>query len=163
MIFKGYSHFPNNIAPTGPTGPAGPAGSPPPLNALYATNTGSQTLSSTGDPATFDTNQVEEGSAISHTASTDTFTLNDAGTYAISYSVTATNTSGTGDVGVELQEDGTAIDGSKSTVKINNTSDTANLAATVLVTVSGSEEITLNATENNVTLTDAALTIQKLD
>lgn len=48
-------------------------------------------------------------------------------------------------------------------MKINNTSDTANLAATVLVTVSGSEEITLNATENNVTLTDAALTIQKLD
>ena len=106
---------------------------------------------------------MEEGSAITHTASSDTFTLNDAGTYAISYSVTATNTSGTGDVGVELQEDGTAIDGSKSTVKINNTSDTANLAATVLVTVSGSEEITLNATENNVTLTDAALTIQKLD
>lgn len=23
LIFKGYSHFPNNIAPTGPTGPAG--------------------------------------------------------------------------------------------------------------------------------------------
>ena len=23
MIFKGYSHFPNNIAPTGPTGPTG--------------------------------------------------------------------------------------------------------------------------------------------
>ena len=134
-----------------------------PLNALYATNTGSQTLSSTGDPATFDTNQVEEGSAITHTASTDTFTLNDAGTYAISYSATATNTSSTGDVGLELQEDSTPIDGSKTTAKVSNTSDKVNLAATVLVTVSGGEEITLNATENNVTLTDAALTIQKLD
>ena len=26
MIFKGYSHFPNNIAPTGATGPQGPQG-----------------------------------------------------------------------------------------------------------------------------------------
>ena len=26
MIFKGYSHFPFNIAPTGPTGPQGPVG-----------------------------------------------------------------------------------------------------------------------------------------
>ncbi len=153
----------NLVTVTGPTGPTGPAGAPAPLNALYATNTGSQELTSSGDPATFDTNQVEEGSAISHTASTDTFTLNDAGTYAISYSATATNTSSTGDVGLELQEDCTPIDGSKSTAKVSNTSDKVNLAATVLVTVSGSEEITLNATENNVTITDAALTIQKLD
>ena len=134
-----------------------------PLNALYATNTGSQDLSSTGDPATFDTNQVEEGSAISHTASTDTFTLNDPGTYAISYSATATNTSSTGNVGLELQEDGTPIDGSETSAKINNTSDPANLAATVLVTVTGGEEITLNSTEDNVNLTNAGLSIQKLD
>ena len=26
MIFKGYSHFPNIIAPTGATGPTGPSG-----------------------------------------------------------------------------------------------------------------------------------------
>ena len=64
---------------------------------------------------------------------------------------------------MELQEDSTPIDGSKSTAKVSNTSDKVNLASTVLVTVSGSEEITLNATENNVTLTDAGLTIQKLD
>ena len=106
---------------------------------------------------------MEEGSAITHTASTDTFTLNDPGTYAISYSATATNTSSTGNVGLELQEDGTPIDGSETSAKINNTSDPANLAATVLVTVTGGEEITLNSTEDNVNLTNAGLSIQKLD
>lgn len=134
-----------------------------PLNALYTTNTGAQDLASTGDPATFDTNQVEEGTAISHTASTDTITLNQPGTYAISYSTTATNTSGTGNVGLELQEDGTPIEGSETSAKINNTSDPANLAATVLVTVTGGEQITLNSTENNVNLTNTGVTVQKLD
>ena len=155
--------------PTGPTGPAGavgptgPTGAAAPLNALYATNTGSQGLTSTGDPASFDTNQVEQGTAVSHTASTSTFTINEPGTYAISYSATATNTTGTGNAGLELQEDGTAIDGSETSAKINNTSDPANLAATVLVTAAGTETITLNATENNVTLSNAGLTIRKLD
>ena len=148
------------VGATGPTGPTGPAVT---LNALNTVNTGSQTLSSTGDPATFDTNQVEEGTAITHTASSSDIQLTEPGTYRITYNATGTNTSGTGTVGLELQDDGTAIDGSKSTAKINNTSDTAALGASVLVTVASSSTITLNSTENNTTITDASVTVQKLD
>ena len=155
--------------PTGPTGPAGatgatgPAGSPPPLNALYATNVGTQTLASTGDDASFDTNQVEEGSAITHTASTPTFTLGESGIYLISYSAVASNTTSTGTVGVELENNSTPVPGSESQATIATTSNVANLAATVLVNVTGTATITLASTENNVTLTEAAIVIQKLN
>ena len=117
---------------TGPTGPAVP------LNALYAVNTGSQTLSSTGDPATFTTNEVEEGTAITHSPSSSDIELTEPGTYRITYSAVATNTSSTGNVGLELQEDdGTAIDGSESTGKVNSTNDPTPLGASVLLTVPG--------------------------
>ena len=145
---------------TGPTGPTGPA---VPLNALYAVNTGSQTLSSTGDPATFTTNEVEEGTAITHSPSSSDIELTEPGTYRITYSAVATNASGTGNVGLELQNDGTAIDGSESSGKVNNTSDPTPLGASVLVTVPGTATITLNATENNTTLNSAGITVQKLD
>ena len=126
-------------------------------------NTGSQTLSSTGDPATFTTNEVEEGTAITHSPSSSDIELTEPGTYRITYSAVATNASGTGNVGLELQEDGTAIDGSESSGKVNNTSDPTPLGASVLVTVPGTATITLNATENNTTLNSAGITVQKLD
>lgn len=144
-------------------GATGPAGSPPPLNALYATNVGTQTLASTGDDASFDTNQVEEGSAITHTASTPTFTLGESGIYLISYSAVASNTTSTGTVGVELENNSTPVPGSESQATIATTSNVANLAATVLVNVTGTATITLASTENNVTLTEAAIVIQKLN
>ena len=148
---------------TGDTGPTGPTGPAVPLNALYATNTGSQTLSTTGDDATFDTNQVEEGSAITHTASTADFVLTEDGTYKISYSVIATNSSSNGTVGVELENNSTPIPGSEKSATIASTNNLATLAATVLVAATGSPTITLNSTEDNVTLTEAAITIHKLD
>lgn len=111
----------------------------------------------------FANNTVEQGSAITHTASTDTFTLTGDGVYRISYSVVATNTSSTGTVGVELEDNSTAIDGSKSTATIATASNTATLAASVLVSVTGSTTITLNTTEANVTITDAGIEIQKLN
>ena len=107
---------------------------------------GTQTLASTGDDASFDTNQVEEGSAITHTASTPTFTLGESGIYLISYSAVASNTTS-----------------SESQATIATTSNVANLAATVLVNVTGTATITLASTENNVTLTEAAIVIQKLN
>ena len=149
--------------PTGAEGATGPTGPAVPLNALYAVNTGSQTLSSTGDPATFTTNEVEEGTAITHSPSSSDIELTEPGTYRITYSAVATNTSSTGNVGLELQNDGTAIDGSESTGKVNNTSDPTPLGASVLLTVDGSTTITLNATENNTTLNSAGITVQKLD
>ena len=114
---------------------------------------GTQTLASTGDDASFDTNQVEEGSAITHTASTPTCTLGESGIYLIS----------TGTVGVELENNSTPVPGSESQATIATTSNVANLAATVLVNVTGTATITLASTENNVTLTEAAIVIQKLN
>lgn len=91
---------------------------------------GTQTLASTGDDASFDTNQVEEGSAITHTASTPTFTLGESGIYLISYSAVASNTTSTGTVGVELENNSTPVPGSESQATIATTSKVANLAAT---------------------------------
>lgn len=124
---------------------------------------GTQTLASTGDDASFDTNQVEEVSAITHTASTPTFTLGESGIYLISYSAVASNTTSTGTVGVELENNSTPVPGSESQATIATTSNVANLAATVLVNVTGTATITLASTENNVTLTEAAIVIQKLN
>ena len=149
--------------PTGAEGATGPTGPAVPLNALYAVNTGSQTLPSTGDHATFTTNEVEEGTAITHSPSSSDIELTEPGTYRITYSAVATNTSSTGNVGLELQNDGTAIDGSESTGKVNSTNDPTPLGASVLLTVDGSTTITLNATENNTTLNSAGITVQKLD
>lgn len=150
--------------PTGPTGPTGPQGAAPAVNALYATNTGSQTAASTGDDITFDTNQVEEGSDITHSASSADFSLTQNGLYRITYSAVVTNTSSTGNVGLELQEDSTPIDGSVKEAKVSNTSDPATVGATVLVNVTSAPvTITLNSTEDNTTVTNAAMTIQKLN
>ena len=124
---------------------------------------GSQTLATAGDDATFDTNQVEEGTAITHTASSATFTLGETGIYRVSYSVVATNTSSTGTVGVELENNSTPVPGSESQATISTTNDLATLAASVLVNVTGTATITLTSTENNVTLTEAGIVIQKLN
>ena len=150
----------NLVSVTGATGPTGAA---PALNALYATNTGSQTLTTTGDDASFDTNQVEEGSAITHTASTPTFTLVEPGTYRVSYSVVATNSTSTGTVGVELEANSTAVPGSESSATVSTTNNLATLAKSVLISASANTPVTLTSTEDNVTLTEAAIVIQKLD
>lgn len=96
-------------------------------------------------------------------ASTPTFTLGESGIYLISYSAVASNTTSTGTVGVELENNSTPVPGSESQATIATTSNVANLAATVLVNVTGTATITLASTENNVTLTEAAIVIQKLN
>ena len=51
----------------------------------------------------------------------------------------------------------------KAVSSIVSVPNVANLAATVLVNVTGTATITLASTENNVTLTEAAIVIQKLN
>ena len=106
---------------------------------------------------------MEEGTAISHTASSGDFTLNDAGIYRISYSVVGTNTTSGGTVSVQLENGGTEIPGSAKSATLSATSDTATLAATVLVNAAGSEVITLNMNGTGYSFTNAAMVIQKLD
>ena len=60
--------------------------------------------------------------------------------------------------------DGTSIDGSVKEAKVSNTSDPATVGATILVNVTSAPvTITLNSTEDNTTVTNAAMTIQKLN
>lgn len=87
----------------------------------------------------------------------------ETGIYLISYSAVASITTSTGTVGVELENNSTPVPGSESQATIATTSNVANLAATVLVNVTGTATITLASTENNVTLTEAAIVIQKLN
>ena len=133
------------------------------MNALYATNVPSQSPASDGAALTFDTNQVTEGTAISHTASSGDFTLNEAGVYRISYSVVGTNTSSTGNATVELRNGGTAIPGSNKSGTISATSDVVTLAADVLVDVASTATITLNMIGTGFSFTNAAIVIKKED
>ena len=154
---------------TGPAGPAGtagatgPTGAAPPLNALYATNDPSQSPASNGDALTFDTNQVLEGTAISHTAGSGDFTLNDAGIYKITYSVVGTNTTATGTASVQLNSNGTPVPGSLTSGKITATSDTTTLAASALVNASASDVITLTMIGTGYSFTNAGIVIKKED
>ena len=106
---------------------------------------------------------MQEGTAITHTASTTAFTLVDAGVYRITYNAVGSNTSSTGTVGLELQDDGAAIPGSESQGTITATNNLAPLGATVLVDAGAGSVITLNASEANTTVTNASITIQKLE
>ena len=83
--------------------------------------------------------------------------------YRISYNAVATNSSSTGTVGLELQDDGAAIPGSESEATSATTSNLAPLGATVLVDAGAGSVITLNAAEANTTITNASVVVQKLD
>lgn len=131
------------------------------MSALYATNVPSQSPTSDGEALTFDTNQLEAGSDISHTASSGDFTINTDGNYLISYSVIGTNTSSTGPASVELRNDGTQIPGSKTSGTISATSDTTTLASTVLVPLTTGDTITLNMLGTGYSFTDAGIVIKK--
>lgn len=106
---------------------------------------------------------MEEGTAISHTASSGDFTINEAGTYLISYSVVGTNTTGTGNASVQLRNGGTEIPGSTKSGTISATSDTTSLSATVLVSVAGTATITLNMVGTDFSFTNASMLIIKED
>ena len=79
---------------TGPTGPTGPSGAIP-FNVLYAVNAADQTPAAANDALTFATTQVEEGTAITHTAGTGTFTLTENGTYQVIYNTVVSDATGT--------------------------------------------------------------------
>ena len=77
--------------------------------------------------------------------------------------ISKSNASATGTVGLELQDDGTAIPGSESEATISTTNNLAPLGASVLVNAGAGSVITLNAAEANTTITNASVTVQKLD
>ena len=77
--------------PAGPTGPMGPAGSAPAAELLHSVHVPAQEPEDAGLPLIFNTNQVQAGTSITHTAGTGVFSIIRSGIYQILYSVTATD------------------------------------------------------------------------
>lgn len=153
MIFKGYSHFPNIIAPTGATGPSGATGPTGPTGATGATGpagTGSdvQLLSAystppqsgTGQtPLLFDRNALSYGTAISHTANSPSFTINQPGVYTLAFNggfAPAKSVSFPLNLSTVAQLNGTGLPGAAAQHNFTNTNDVVNQAFTVPFTVS---------------------------
>ena len=90
---------------------------------------------------------MEQGSVITHTASTSDFSLTENGIYRITYAAVVTNTSGTGTVGLEVKNAGATVPGSVKEVNIPTTSNTATIGSTMLVNISSAPAtITVNST-----------------
>ena len=130
-------------------------------------NAADQTPAAANDALTFATTQVEEGTAITHTAGTGTFTLTENGTYQVIYNTVVSDATGTTppvSVGVTLQNNGTAITGTDSTATITAANDTATLSGNTVVQVTAAPvTITLNADNTNGEFSNTAISIRKLD
>ena len=159
--------------PTGPTGaegpqgPAGPAGEIPPVSALYAVNVPAQTPSSSSSALIFNSNQLEQGTGLTHTPGTGVFSIFQPGIYLVSYSVTGTDiTEGTNEddkktIGIELSANGTAVPGSLTSASVS-ASGTVSLASSVLIRVPDSVSLSLISLEEGSTFTNAGFSIHRL-
>ena len=130
-------------------------------------NVAGQTPGSAGDALTLDTNQVLEGSAITHTASSADIELTENGTYRVGYNTTVT-TSGSASppvtVSAQLENEGTEIPGTITSATLQSASNTANLAATAIIEVSSAPvTITLNANDTDAEYSNTSVVIRKLD
>ena len=176
MIFKGYSHFPNNIAPTGPAGtagtaasvqvgavttsapgtqaavtnsgteqnavldftiPQGAAGSSGPTDLVSAYSTPSQAAAS-GAPLVFDQNALTYGTAVSHTAGSSDFTINQPGLYQVDFhgSVSAAPTETfPATVVTSLEENGNIVPGASVPYIFQSSTETAPQSFTAMLPV----------------------------
>ena len=114
-----------------------------------------------------DTNQVLEGSAITHTPSSADIELTEDGTYLISYSTTVTPSGSASPpvtVTAQLENEGTVIPGTISSATLASAGNTANLAASAVVNVTSAPvTITLNANDTDAEYSNTAVTVTKLD
>lgn len=91
MIFKGYSHFPFNIAPTGPAGATGPTGTSQISGAMSALNTSASTLSVTTDVTDIPLPVQPYMDGFTADAANTEFVVAQTGTYLISYDIKMTS------------------------------------------------------------------------
>ena len=118
--------------------PRGDTGSAPPLSLLSSYSTPPQPGTS-GTALLFDQNGTSYGSDISHTAGSAAFTINTPGVYAVSFHGAMSPASGVTfplNVTLTLQQNGAAVPGGTALHNFHTSSDTANLALSVPVTVS---------------------------
>lgn len=148
--------------PAGPTGPMGPAGSAPAAELLHSVHVPAQEPEDAGLPLIFNTNQVQAGTSITHTAGTGVFSIVRSGIYQILYSVTATDAAAHKTVTVELQNTGVSIPGSRTSGSTPMSTGTASLSASIILNVTGTASISLVPVTADSTFTNASIQLIRL-
>ena len=74
-----------------------------------------------------------------------------------------TNTTGTGEASVQLNENGTPIPGSLTSGTIASNNNTTTLAATAIIDAAAADVITLTMVGTGFSFTNASMAIEKLD
>lgn len=148
--------------PAGPTGPMGPAGSAPAAELLHSVHVPAQEPEDAGLPLIFNTNQVQAGTSITHTAGTGVFSIVRPGIYQILYSVTATDAAAHKTVTVELQNTGVSIPGSRTSRSTPMSTGTASLSASIILNVTGTASISLVPVTADSTFTNASIQLIRL-
>ena len=148
--------------PAGPTGPMGPAGSAPAAELLHSVQVPAQEPEDAGLPLIFNTNQVQAGTSITHTAGTGVFSIVRSGIYQILYSVTATDAAAHKTVTVELRNTGVSIPGSRTSGSTPMSTGTASLSASIILNVTGTASISLVPVTADSTFTNASIQLIRL-
>ena len=148
--------------PAGPTGPMGPAGSAPAAELLHSVHVPAQESEDAGLPLIFNTNQVQAGTSITHTAGTGVFSIVRSGIYQILYSVTATDAAAHKTVTVELRNTGVSIPGSPTSGSTPMSTGTASLSASIILNVTGTASISLVPVTADSTFTNASIQLIRL-
>lgn len=148
--------------PAGPTGPMGPAGSAPAAELLHSVHVPAQEPEDAGLPLIFNTNQVQAGTSITHTAGTGVFSIVRSGIYQILYSVTATDAAAHKTVTVELRNTGVSIPGSRTSGSTPMSTGTASLSASIILNVTGTASISLVSVTADSTFTNASIQLIRL-
>lgn len=148
--------------PAGPTGPMGPAGSAPAAELLHSVHVPAQEPEDAGLPLIFNTNQIQAGTSITHTAGTGVFSIVRPGIYQILYSVTATDAAAHKTVTVELQNTGVSIPGSRTSGSTPMSTGTASLSASIILNVTGTASISLVPVTADSTFTNASIQLIRL-
>ena len=148
--------------PAGPTGPMGPAGSAPAAELLHSVHVPAQEPEDAGLPLIFNTNQVQAGTSITHTAGTGVFSIVRSGIYQILYSVTVTDAAAHKTVTVELRNTGVSIPGSRTSGSTPMSTGTASLSASIILNVTGTASISLVPVTADSTFTNASIQLIRL-
>ena len=148
--------------PAGPTGPMGPAGSAPAAELLHSVHVPAQEPEDAGLPLIFNTNQVQAGTSITHTAGTGVFSIVRSGIYQILYSVTATDAAAHKTVTVELRNTGVSIPGSRTSGSTPMSTGTASLSTSIILNVTGTASISLVPVTADSTFTNASIQLIRL-
>ena len=162
--------------PTGATGPTGPTGSTGATGPTGATGTMQQELLSAystpaqsgtnGQAVIFDRNGVQQGTALSHMANTDTVTINQPGNYYVSFNgifAPGSSQSFPMTITVYLQMQGTTVPGTGAQYTFQSAKDTESLSFAQIIQAS-STPVTLKVigSGGNFLYSGVNLTVQRL-